>query len=83
MKTKARQEVKIVTAFRCICRKRLVLKEVRINIMMFGCSRCQCYIIVAPNRLKEYIYLHRLNWRRFMKDLYASYLEARRFICYK
>jgi len=80
MKTKARQEVKIATTFRCICRKRLVLKE-RKNIMLFGCNKCQCFVIITPNRLKEYVYLRRFNWQRFMKDLYASYLEARKYIC--
>ena len=82
MKTKAHQEVKIVTTFRCICRKKLVLKEVQeLNIMMFGCDECQCYVIVTPSRLREYVYL-RFDWQRFMKDLYASYLEARRFVCH-
>jgi len=82
MKTRAHQEVKIVTTFRCICRKRLVLKEVRrLNVMMFGCDRCQCYVVVTPSRLREYVYLHSFSWKRFVKDLYASYLEARRFVC--
>jgi hypothetical protein len=82
MKSKARQET-TVTSFRCICKKRLVLKEVRkLNVMMFGCDKCQCYVVVTPDRLKEYV-SNKFNWRRFMKDLYASYLEARRFICYK
>jgi hypothetical protein len=82
MKMMAHQEVKIVTTFRCICRKRLVLKEVqRLNIMLFGCNKCQCFLIITPNRLKEYVYLRRFSWQRFMKDLYASYLEARKYIC--
>jgi len=81
MKTKTYQETaKIATTFRCTtCRKRLVLEEVRgLNIMMFGCDRCQCYVIVTPNRFREYIYHGFISWKRFMKDLYASYLEARK-----
>ncbi len=69
------------TTFRCpLCRKRLVIEEMR-NVMMFGCPKCRCYVIATENRLKEYIYLDKFDWRRFIKDLYAAYVEARRYIC--
>ncbi len=72
--------MKMSTTFRCpFCRKRLVIKEK--DVLMFGCPKCQCYVIATENRLKEYIYLDKFDWRRFIKDLYAAYIEARRYIC--
>jgi hypothetical protein len=82
MKTKVHQASKIATTFRCICKRKLILEEVRgLNIMMFGCDKCQCYVVVTPSKLREYVYSNRFSWQRFMRDLYTSYLEARRFIC--
>ncbi len=74
-------KLNINTTFRCpFCRKRLVIEETK-GVMMFGCPRCQCYVVVTRNRLKEYVYLGKFNWRRFIKDLYATYVEARRYVC--
>ncbi len=76
-----RSNVEVVTNFRCpFCKKRLVIEEMQ-NVLMFGCPKCQCYVIVTENRLKEYVYLGRFSWRRFMKDLFVAYIEARRYIC--
>jgi hypothetical protein len=87
MKTKARQEtaLQIGTTFRCLCRSRLVLKELKETkgVALFGCERCQCYVVVTKNRIKEYIYLSNFNWKRMMADLYKAYLEAHRYICFR
>ncbi|MFZ8808417.1 MAG: hypothetical protein ACO2PN_09970 [Pyrobaculum sp.] len=74
--------MKLKTTFRCTCGKRLVLLE-EVGTAMFGCERCQCYVIVTNSRIKQYRYSGMFNWRRFMKDLYNSYIEAHRYVCIK
>jgi hypothetical protein len=72
--------VRVVTEFRCLCGRKLVLKEVS-NVLMFGCPRCSCYVIVTESKTRPYYYSGMFNWRKLMKDLYDSYIEARRYIC--
>ncbi len=75
-----RSNVEVVTNFRCpFCKKRLVIKEK--GVVMFGCPRCDCYVIVTKDKIKPYIYDNMFNWKKMMKELYDAYLEAREYIC--
>ena len=49
--------------------------------VMFGCPRCQCYVIVTENKVREYFYGSVFSWRRLMKDLYNTYTSAKRHVC--
>jgi DNA-directed RNA polymerase subunit RPC12/RpoP len=71
----------VKTTFKCLhCSRKLVIEET-MGVMMFGCPRCQCYVIVTENRVKEYVYGSMFSWKRLMKDLYNAYKTARQHIC--
>jgi hypothetical protein len=76
-------KTRIATTFRCpSCRRRLVFEDVGgVNAVFFGCPRCECYVIVTNSRVKLYSYGNMFSWKRFMSDLYAAYIEARKYIC--
>ncbi len=74
----------VTTTFRCLCGKRVVIREKLVrkaNVVMFGCKKCQCYVILTEDRLREYFSSDEFDWRKLMKDLYDTYLEAYEYVC--
>jgi hypothetical protein len=71
----------VKTTFRCSrCRKRLVIVE-RGNVTLFGCPRCDCYVVLLPWQLREFRRGNFFNWRGLMKYAYNVYLDARDSVC--
>jgi len=73
----------IKTTFRCKhCKTRLVIVEDRRNnVLMFGCQKCDCYLIIPEWRMNEFKRKKFFDWQGFMKYAYNTYLDARDSVC--
>ncbi len=73
----------IKTAFRCNhCRSRLIIAEnKRDNVTLFGCPKCDCYVVLLPWQLQEFRRSDFFDWSSLMKYVYNVYLEARDSVC--
>jgi len=72
----------VKTTFKCGCKTRLVIVEDRRNnVLMFGCPRCDCYLVIPEWRMREYIRRNFIDWKGLMKHAYKSYLDAHDAIC--
>jgi hypothetical protein len=75
----------VATTFECLCGERLILREKRVSgkrfVVMFGCRKCRCYVVLTEDRVREYFSSDELAWSKLMKDLYDKYLEAKSYIC--
>ncbi len=73
----------IKTTFMCRhCKSRLVITEDRHNkVLIFGCPKCDCYLIIPEWRLKEFKHKGFFDWKGFMRYAYNTYLEARDLVC--
>jgi len=71
----------IKTTFQCPrCGRNLIITEKK-GITFFGCTKCDCYIIVQPWQVREFKRGGYFNWRDFMKYIYRSYINARDYVC--
>jgi len=68
------------TEYRCRCGNPLAIVEDK-QTTLFGCDRCDCYIILLPWQLREFRRKNYFDWKGLMKYAYNTYLEARRFVC--
>jgi len=72
----------VKTEFKCKCKTRLVIVEDRRhNVLMFGCPRCGCYLVIPEWRIREYVNRNFIDWRGLMKYAYKGYLDARDAVC--
>jgi len=74
----------VVTTYRCKCGDRLVLRNLvrkGVNVLLFGCDRCQCHVVITDSHLRTHLYGNFFNWKKFLKNAYRTYVEARSGIC--
>jgi hypothetical protein len=70
----------VKTEFKCRCKRRLVFMEQN-NIILFGCPRCDCYLVILPWQVRDFKRNGFFDWRGFMKYVYSTYLDARDSVC--
>lgn len=70
-------------AFRCSrCRGHLaIVEDKRDNVALFGCPRCDCYLVLLPWHLREFRRRSFFDWKGLMEYIYKTYLDARDSVC--
>jgi hypothetical protein len=73
----------VETSFKCSrCHNSLViLEDKRDNVTLFGCLKCDCYVVLLPWHLKEFKRGKFFNWKGLMRYIYRTYLDARDLVC--